>query len=645
MTAVLDVMQRTFGFREFREGQEAIIDHLLVGRSAAAVFPTGGGKSLCYQLPALMLPGLTLVVSPLIALMKDQLDRLLQLNVAAARLDSTLTGDDFADVMRRVRDGSLRLLYVAPERFNNERFRESIERVPISLFAVDEAHCISEWGHSFRPDYLKLAQFARRCGAERVLALTATATPQVLDDICRGFEIDRACAVRTGFYRPNLALRATPIAAQDRDAALVARLKSRPAGPTIVYVTLQRTAEEVAGRLTAAGFDARPYHAGMETEERTSTQEWFLASKAGIVCATIAFGMGIDKSDIRYVYHYNLPKSLENLSQEIGRAGRDGAASICETFVCPDDLGALENFALGDTPSLESTAGLVREVFAGGESFDVSLYDLAATHDIRQLVVRTLLVYLELDGYIEEGGAFFDRYRFQPRLPSAEILTQFDGERREFLAALFQQSKKSKTWYTIDVARAAQVLQTPRERIVRALDYLGERQLLELKVEGLRNKFRLLKTPPDLAATARSLYERMVARERRDLARLDEVLDWAGHDGCLPTKLGEHFGEHRDEPCGTCSWCTDGRRSARLLPRRSVPIPSGFSARLATLGREHPQLFVDARRAARFLCGLTSPALSKLRLGRHPMAGCLSEVPFADVLSAVKSHGDQGDSS
>src|SRR5262245_13841223 len=253
MPTAHELLRDRFGLPDFRPGQEAVIKHLLAGRSAAAVFPTGGGKSLCYQLPALVFPGVTLVVSPLIALMKDQIDRLKSLGVPAERLDSTLTWEQSVAVMNDVRSGRLRLLYVAPERFNNERFRENLRRVKVSLFAVDEAHCISEWGHNFRPDYLKLAGFAKACGAERVLALTATATPQVLADVCRGFGIAPECAVRTGFYRPNLTVIVTPAGAAERDGLLKQRLLGKERGPTIVYVTLQRTAEEVARVLADAG--------------------------------------------------------------------------------------------------------------------------------------------------------------------------------------------------------------------------------------------------------------------------------------------------------------------------------------------------------------------------------------------------------
>jgi len=282
-TPLEDRLQQHFGFGAFLPGQKEVVEHLLAGHSAAAVFPTGGGKSLCYQLPALLLPGLTLVVSPLIALMKDQIDQLTARGIAAARLDSTLGAGEYRDIMNAVRNGALSMLYVAPERFNNERFRGALAKIDVSLFAVDEAHCISEWGHNFRPDYLKLAGFAERYGAERVLALTATATPKVLEDICRGFEIAPGHAVRTGFHRPNLELRATPMLASARADFLARRLSEREAGPTIVYVTLQRTAEEVAETLRQAGFEARAYHAGMKDDQRAQAQDWFLASEEAVM--------------------------------------------------------------------------------------------------------------------------------------------------------------------------------------------------------------------------------------------------------------------------------------------------------------------------------------------------------------------------
>ena len=282
------------------------------------MFPTGGGKSLCYQLPSQLLPGTTVVVSPLIALMKDQCDAMAQRGIKAARLDSTLSNEEFRDSMRGIRDGSIKMLYVAPERFFNERFLASVGSLNVSLMAIDEAHCISQWGHNFRPDYLKLAELARRLDADRVLALTATATPSVLADIREAFDIAADDAICTPFHRPNLQLLASVVDPGQTCDHLLDRLRSRPPGATIVYVTLQRTATEVAQRLSDDGVVATAYHAGLKPEDRAAIQQRFLADPNAIIVATIAFGMGIDKADIRYVYHFNPPKSLESYAQEIG---------------------------------------------------------------------------------------------------------------------------------------------------------------------------------------------------------------------------------------------------------------------------------------------------------------------------------------
>lgn len=635
MTPLRQQLKDSFGFDEFLPGQERVLENLMAGHSAAAVFPTGGGKSLCYQLPALLLPGLTLVVSPLIALMKDQIDQLKRLGIAAERLDSTLTAAEYRAIMDAIRGGRLRLLYVAPERFNNERFRETLDRIDLPLLAVDEAHCISEWGHNFRPDYLKLSDYALRYRAGRVLALTATATPRVLEDICRAFQVDPERAVRTGFHRPNLELLSTPVAFEDRDSMLVRRLKERPLGSTIVYVTLQRTSEEVAERLVAAGFSARPYHAGMKDEERAEVQDWFLASKSSTVVATIAFGMGIDKPNIRYVYHYNLPKSLENLSQEIGRAGRDGNPSICESFVCPDDLTVLENFAFGDTPALEGIRGLVQELAAAPDQFDLSLYELSRHHDIRLLVVRTLLTYLELKGLLEGRTPTFSVYRFRPLAPSQEILGRFSGERRSFLAALFQQAKKAKVWFDIDLVKVSRTLGAPRDRLVRALDYLAEQELIELRVGGIRQRYHWRQRAAELDQLALELHAKTLEHEGREIERLGRVLDLAALDGCQTRALCSYFGEILTEDCGHCGWCLGGQRPAELLPRSEAAIVEDLWNQAIQAREAHAEVLAEPRAFSRFLTGLRSPSITSARLAAHPLFGTLEQVPFASVLERV----------
>src|SRR3954469_15094561 len=524
----LEVLAARFGFDAFRPGQERVVEALLAGRSALAVFPTGAGKSLCYQLPALLLEGMTIVVSPLIALMKDQIDFLQRSGIDAARLDSSLGVAEQREIFDRLRAGSLKLLYVAPERFNNERFLAQLARAPISLFAVDEAHCISEWGHNFRPDYLKLAERARELAAERVLALTATATPAVVADILAGFGIGEADAVVTGFYRPNLAMLTTPIVAGERDGQLVERLRERPPGSTIVYVTLQRTSLRVAALLADAGLPARPYHAGMSTEERVAAQEWWSLSAQAIVVATIAFGMGIDKADVRYVYHYNLPKSLESYSQEIGRAGRDGKESICELFACPDDVPTLENFAFGATPTREALTGLLADVLEHpvGAEFAVPEYELSVRHDLRQLVLRTALTYLELDGVLRQGTPFYAGYRLRPLAEASleDVFGHFDESRAGFLRRLIETGKTGRTWTTLAPDAAAVQLGEERSRILTALEYLDQQGLLELQPAEGRQRYTLLARPDSGADLVDRLLERFARRERAETARIQNVL-------------------------------------------------------------------------------------------------------------------------
>jgi len=631
---IQSALQRHFGFSELLPGQQSVIQHLLDGHSAAAIFPTGGGKSLCYQLPALLLPGVTLVVSPLIALMKDQIDALRKRGINAHRLDSSLDAGEYREVMRQLRDGELRLLYVAPERFNNERFRESMRPIRISLFAVDEAHCISEWGHNFRPDYLKLAGFAREFNAERILALTATATPAVLDDICRIFDISPDHATNTGFYRPNLKIDTTVVTASERDNALLNALRENPSAAAIVYVTLQKTAETVARMLAENGFPARAYHAGLKSEARNPIQEWFMSADNAIVVATIAFGMGVDKSNIRAVYHYNLPKSLENYSQEIGRAGRDGQPSLCQMLVCPDDLTVLENFIYGDTPDETALYSLIQELFSLGEKFDVSLYTLANTHDIRPLVLRTLLTYLELSHYLKGGTPFYAQYQFKPLLDTQAILARFEGERHAFLSNLFQQARKAKTWFSIDLDQAATTLDTPRERIVRALDWLGEQQLLDIKVAGIRHRYQCLNQPDSLEALVTELYQRVLAREQSEIQRLQQVLDLVTLDNCQTNALAAHFGEQRAQACGHCSGCLRGKS---VLPPRHTQVISEDILRAAyTLKQERADVLTSSRLLSRFLCGISSPRISRSKLRAHKLFGSLENVSFADVMAQIE---------
>lgn len=313
------------------------------------------------------------------------------------------------------------------------------------------------------------------------MALTATATPSVAQDICRQFVIAAEHHIQTSFRRDNLQLQVTPCRDQERLNILMQRLAQQPRdAATIIYVTLQNTAEQIAQALIAQGFDAAFYHAGIKDDEREQVQNRFMQGETGIVVATIAFGMGIDKSNIRAVYHYNLPKSIENYVQEIGRAGRDGQLSHCEMFACADDLRVLENFIYGDTPGGESLQALLAELLNGETSFDVSIYDLSYRFDIRPLVLGTALTYLELEGLIAASGPFYTEYKINFLRDPLEITATFENDRAAFLTQVFGLGRAGRKWLTVDMTTIEQALQQPKARVIKALDFLAEQGWIEL---------------------------------------------------------------------------------------------------------------------------------------------------------------------
>jgi len=631
MNDPLSLLRERFDFAEFRPGQEQVIRCLLEGRSALAIFPTGSGKSLCYQLPSLLLPGLTLVVSPLLALMKDQIDALRRKGIEAERLDSSLTEEDYRRVTSDIRTGCVKLLFVAPERLGNERFLSLIEGQRISLLAIDEAHCISAWGHNFRPDYLKLAEAAKTLQVERVLALTATATPKVSADIEAAFAIAHKDVVNTGFYRKNLELRVSACRDRDRSGLLIRKLEDRPRGPTIIYVILQRHAEELAQTLRDAGFSAESYHAGMASEKRVAIQEDFMEGRLPIICATIAFGMGIDKADIRYVYHYHLAKGYESYLQEIGRAGRDGKPSVCELFACPDDATTLENFVYGDTPEPDNLRQLLGEILGGSREIDVSIHDLSRRFDIRQLVVNTLLVRLELANLIRSRVPYYGSIRFAPKKDSQTILSHYSDSQASFLKKLFGCCEKAKKWVTLDTDRAMQVTGQSRGVILRALESLQTNGFAELQLAGYRQRYERIPETVAIDELSHEMETVFLKHEEREVERIHSLLAYAAEERCLTARILDYFGE-KIEPCGHCGPCLRDK-PARLPEREAQALSSIDLEGFDSLVESHPEALGRPRQQARFLCGITSPAVSATRgLRASPFFGRCEKVPFAEVL-------------
>jgi ATP-dependent DNA helicase RecQ len=327
---MLDTLKRHFGYDSFRPLQEEIITHVLSGKDCLALMPTGGGKSLCFQMPAILSGGLTIVVSPLIALMKDQVDQLAVSGVPAAYLNSSLSPAENAAIKRRAESGELRLLYVAPERVAVPSFRQFLSALDVRLLAIDEAHCISEWGHDFRPEYANLILLRQQFPNVPVIALTATATPQVSMDIVRQLHLRAPKVFASSFNRPNLSYAVQP---KTKDwGGLLALLEKYRGESAILYCFSRKDTEGLADLLRDRGFKAAAYHAGLDPATRARTQERFIKDEVDVVVATVAFGMGIDKPDVRVVAHCDLPKSIEGYYQETGRAGRDGLPAECVLF-------------------------------------------------------------------------------------------------------------------------------------------------------------------------------------------------------------------------------------------------------------------------------------------------------------------------
>ena len=366
-----EVLKENFGFDTFKGDQEAVIKNLFEGNDAFVLMPTGGGKSLCYQLPSLVMEGTAIVISPLIALMKNQVDAIRNLNEedgVAHFLNSSLTKQAIDVVKEDVLSGKTKLLYVAPESLTKEENVEFLKSIKISFYAIDEAHCISEWGHDFRPEYRRIRPIINEIGKAPIIALTATATTKVRDDIKKNLGIQDAPDFKSSFNRPNLYYEVRP-KTKDVDKEIIKYIKSNPGKSGIIYCLSRKKVEELAEILQANEILAKPYHAGMDSVVRSQTQDDFIMEKIDVIVATIAFGMGIDKPDVRYVIHYDIPKSLEGYYQETGRAGRDGGEGQCITFYNNKDLQKLEKFLEGK-PLAEQYIGrqLLHETTAYAES-------------------------------------------------------------------------------------------------------------------------------------------------------------------------------------------------------------------------------------------------------------------------------------
>jgi superfamily II DNA helicase RecQ len=593
--------------------------------------------------------GITLVISPLIALMKDQVDSLLRRNINAAVLNSTISRDVYLATQADLRQGRLDLLYCAPERLNNEGFISSLKAIPggVRLLAVDEAHCISEWGHSFRPDYLKIGRFAREAQVERVVCLTATATSKVAQDICDAFAVPPEGLFSTTVYRPNLRLLAQASTKETDDLGnLIKYIREHP-GPTIVYVTVRNGAETLAGQLQECGLPAKPYHAGMSDYIRSKTQDDFLASDKMIVVATIAFGMGIDKPDIRSIIHYGIPSSIESYSQQIGRAGRDGLPSVCLFNLSTKDFYLRNIFIYGDRPSLRSLRLLLNDICSPdrmklkeGDTFIVSLRHQSRDFDISPTMLGLIYAELELHyGLFRAAGAFYTEFKYLSNVP--DVLT---ADTSPTARVITRAAKKIHRWTHVALDDIAETSGIPRLDLVRKLDEWDEHGAIELEKKGVKNIFRLKNPLPtsqeELEDMIKQLDKSMLEREVQELRRTEALIKLITDKKCFSRALADYFGETSGtmaDECGHCTWCETHKQICLPDEAPQPPDPQKVQDILDVVEARDDPTFL-----ARIAFGINSPRITEEKIKATGVFGSMNICDFPELLKVFTAECAQG---
>jgi ATP-dependent DNA helicase RecQ len=636
----VQALNEAFGFPDFREGQEEVIASILARQDVLAVMPTGSGKSLCYQLPALLFPGITLVVSPLIALMKDQVDALVRRGIPASFVNSTLSLDQQQQRIAQMREGRLRIMYVAPERFRNRRFMEGIRGCSVSLLAVDEAHCVSEWGHDFRPDYLRLKEAIAWLHRPCVAALTATATPDVRRDIVDQLGLEHPAVFVTGFDRPNLDFQVQEVLGETEKLEAIRALLHRGVSRGIIYAATRKNVEKVTTELQSAGYRVESYHAGLELELRKKTQDQFMSGDLPMVAATNAFGMGIDKADLRFIVHYDVPGSLEAYYQEVGRAGRDRQPATCLLLFNFADTFTQEFFIEGSCPPLD----LIHEVYQAicrfrTDDIEVTVRELAelASHKkATEMAVASSLKLLEKAGYIQRGTEGQHQGRItllEPPDKLREPAAAAKGLQRNILDYCLDVLRaKLREPLSVDLEDIADDLDLTTEQLRRGLSALHQAgkvgYVAPFRGRGLRVLQRVGLSRLEVNY---GLVERRGQFERRQLRKM---VDYAYCRSCLRRFILEYFGESVSHlQCGNCSSCktaSTNRGMARPLNGPEIVfVKKCLSCAARMKGR------FGKMRIAQVLTGSRLKVLEELELTRLSTYALLNDFTQPEVLSVL----------
>ncbi len=563
---LVELLKIHFNYLKFRPGQEKAIDSVLAGKNTVAVLPTGGGKSMIYQLPALVLEGITIVVSPLIALMKDQVDSLDKVGIPATFINSSLDNKAIAERLEKMRNGDYQLIYIAPERFYNTAFLVELKKIKVALFAVDEAHCISQWGHDFRPSYLKLKEAIKLINCPPVLALTATATIEVREDIIKQLDLQSVNLIVSGFSRPNLHF-STILASSGRKMEKILELfKSSNIGSGIIYVGTRAKADEIVDRLNDHHIKAVEYHAGLDSDSRNWVQEQFMNNQAQVVVATNAFGLGINKQDIRFVIHYDLPGTIEAYYQEAGRAGRDGQDSFCLLFYSPTDRYLQEFFIQGDNPSPETVMAVYNNLLKLDEQREYNSDSIFFTYSeivknlsqsVPEMAIGTVLKILERDDYIsrsrERRASAYIKLKLSFDQIKAEISGRAKNQKKIVQVLADKFSKEIMAGWQFSLEELALILKIDKSSLLRTIKSLADKDFLEFRPPFRGTEVRIKKRvePTELMIDL----EKLIEKTRKAYEKLEVMENYVYTPACRQSYILNYFGEENNQVCGICDNC------------------------------------------------------------------------------------------